>query len=62
VIIFITAVTCIVYTIIYAGDNGEGNGVVFLNTSKFLNVIGFAIYSYEGIGVILPVMELTAEP
>jgi proton-coupled amino acid transporter len=36
--------------------------IVFLNSSKFLNVIGFAIYSYEGIGVILPVMELTAQP
>ena len=27
--------------------------------NKFLNVIGFAVYAYEGIGVVIPVMEIT---
>lgn len=62
IIIFVTAIACIVYTGVYASEHGEAAGTVFLNSSKFLNVIGFAIYSYEGIGVILPVMELTAQP
>jgi hypothetical protein len=36
--------------------------IEFINVSKFLNVIGFAAYSYEGVGTVLPIMELTAHP
>ena len=34
----------------------------FINEGTFLNVIGFAVYAYEGIGVVLPVMDITEKP
>lgn len=30
-----------------------------INSEFFLEMIGFAVYSYEGIGVVLPVYEIT---
>jgi amino acid permease len=59
VIIFVTAIVVIVYTIIYAAKNPIGEGIEVFNSNTFLNVIGFAVYSYEGIGIIIPVMDIT---
>lgn len=34
----------------------------FINTKYFLDMIGFAIYCYEGVGIVLPVLDITANP
>ena len=41
--------------------DGFATDVVSINTSTFLNVIGFSVYAYEGIGVILPIMEIAED-
>jgi len=33
-----------------------------LNNETYLSFVGFSIYSWEGIGVIMPIMEATAKP
>jgi len=51
---------------VYGVKEGVQNGFKtdnnFINTDTFLTVIGFAAYSYEGIGLILPIMETTSRP
>lgn len=64
-LIFITAITIIVYSILHIRDKGFdkwGEGVDAINESTWLTMIGSAIYSFEGIGVVLPIMEVTANP
>lgn len=63
-IILFTFVVIIVYTAIRLSDNeGKiGPEVQFINPELFIDVIGFAIYSYEGIGVVLPIMDVCACP
>lgn len=59
--IAITIITIIVYSI--KKDVSDGNhfdDLVALNTETWPDTIGFAVYAYEGIGVILPVMDITA--
>ena len=34
----------------------------FINTQTFTDAIGFSVYAFEGIGMILPVQEITANP
>jgi proton-coupled amino acid transporter len=55
----ITTVIVIVYTIIYATKHPVAEGIEVINSKTFLNVVGFAVYSYEGIGIIIPVMDIT---
>lgn len=33
-----------------------------INTASFTDAIGFSVYSFEGIGIILPVMDITSDP
>ena len=61
-LILATTIVIIVYASMHAAENGFGKGVVFLNKTLFLDMIGFAVYSYEGIGVILPIMDITEKP
>jgi len=53
-----TAAVVLVYAGVHISDNGIGPEVEFINPTGYLYVIGFAIYTYEGIGVVLPVMDL----
>jgi len=40
-----------------------GNPVVYkLSTVSYGHAIGFSVYTFEGIGVILPIMDVTAKP
>jgi proton-coupled amino acid transporter len=61
-IILFTVTTIVVYTIIEADNTGFAPDPVFLNTSNFLDIIGFAVYCYEGVGLVLPVLEITSRP
>lgn len=45
-----------------AAQNGFKVDNQFLNTETFLTVVGFAAYTYEGIGLIIPIMETTNRP
>ena len=38
-------------------ENGPGPGFVPINYSLFWNTVGFAVYSFEGIGVVMPIMS-----
>ena len=64
IMIIITVITVCVYAGIEIGDNGgwDTKGVSFINTSLWPNAIGFSVYAFEGIGVILPIMEVTERP
>jgi len=39
-----------------------GPGLVPVNDQRYQLFIGFAIYSFEGIGVVMPIMHSCSEP
>ena len=43
-------------------NDGLKNDVEFINQKTFTDAIGFSVYAFEGIGMILPVQEITANP
>ena len=53
---------------IYAGLELKENGNTFseqtepINTKTFMSFIGLASYTFEGIGIIIPIMETTSRP
>lgn len=57
ILIISTILIIITYGLIHLKNNGWGEGVVAVNYNTYFNMIGFAVYSYEGIGVILPIMD-----
>ena len=63
IMIIVTIVIVCVYAGIEVGDHGwDTKDVVFLNTATWPNAIGFSVYAFEGIGVILPILEVTDRP
>jgi amino acid permease len=62
IIIVIMITAQVIYAGIYASKHGIGKGLEPINTKVYLEMVGFAVYSYEGIGVVLPVSEITAVP
>lgn len=63
IMILVTVIILIVYSILRIDKFGyPTQDYQFLNEATFLNVIGFAVYAYEGIGVVIPVMDITAKP
>jgi proton-coupled amino acid transporter len=69
-LILITTITICIYNIMKI-KNPDPNpkiggwapdGVYAINPNTWLNMVGFSVYSYEGIGIILPIMDLTAKP
>ena len=62
VLILVTTIVILVYAFIHAAEEGMGKGVYAINPTLWLDMIGFSVYSYEGIGVILPILEITEKP
>lgn len=60
-IIFATVVVIFVFCGLFVSKFGWAEQPQLINDSKFMNIIGFAIYAYEGIGVVIPVMEITED-
>jgi hypothetical protein len=52
----------IVFGFIKVKDHGWGTDIKLFNEATWLSIIGSAIYSYEGIGVVLPIVEVTENP
>jgi hypothetical protein len=44
------------YSIIIINENGIESSVVSLNPNGMWSMVGFSIYVYEGIGILMPVM------
>ncbi len=50
------------YCILDIQDNGFGPGIEFYKDNTVWTSIGFSIYVYEGIGVVMPIMKASAVP
>lgn len=61
IMIVVTLTTLMIYAGIEIHDNGFKK-VDALEQATFLDAIGSAVYSYEGIGVVLPIYEVTKNP
>eukprot|EP00347_Sterkiella_histriomuscorum_P012049 403370085 len=61
-LILITTIVILVYALIQLSKYGWGTGNQVFNTATWLTMIGSSVYSYEGIGVILPLLEVTEKP
>ena len=60
IMIIVTVIVICIYAGINVSDKGwDTKGVVFLNGALWPEPIGFSVYAFEGIGVILPIMEIT---
>jgi proton-coupled amino acid transporter len=64
VLILLTAATIVVFAILHLRDNDWqwATDTELFNDKTWLTVIGSAIFSYEGIGVVLPIIEVTEKP
>ncbi len=60
ILIFITAITILVFATIHIKEKGYkwGVGVDIINEKTWLTMIGSAIYSFEGVGVVLPILDV----
>ena len=61
----------VVFTIVYVTIQAAGKlseqtepapGIEFVNPEGWINTLGFTIYCYEGIGVVMPIMATTEKP
>ena len=60
VMIILTMVVICVYAGIDVGKDGwQGASLQAFNPSLWPDAIGFSVYTFEGIGIILPVMDIT---
>ena len=63
IMIVITILVVVVYgSYELAREGNQISTVPFINTQTYADAIGFSVYCFEGIGVILPVQDITAKP
>ena len=62
ILIFITIITVSAYCIWLLNTEGLGPGLEASNPSSFWATVGFVIYSYEGIGIVMPILSKAREP
>ena len=43
-------------------QGGKGPGIVAFNSSEYLTTLGMCIYGFEGIGVVMPIMQTCDSP
>lgn len=56
-VICVTVIVVVCYCTTSLVNNGTAEGVVAFNKSSFLITLGFVFYAYEGIGVVMPIMQ-----
>ena len=62
-LIVITMIVVVIYAGVDMGKDGSHfKEVYFWNPKTWFKGIGFAVYAYEGIGIIMPVQDITAHP
>lgn len=61
-LILITAIVLSVYSLTFIYRQGIAPDIVSYNSQGLLASLGFAIYSFEGIAVVMPIMQSCAEP
>ena len=62
-LILLTMISVSVYCIsIMLEKQSFGPNLIAYNPDGFWIMVGFAIYAYEGIGVVMPIMQASAEP
>ncbi|CDW89459.1 UNKNOWN [Stylonychia lemnae] len=62
VLILVTVVTIIAYSSQSVVDHGWGEGDELLNKGAFLSMIGSSITAFEGIGIVIPLLDITEKP
>lgn len=69
IMVAVTVITCMAYATADVSKEGwtpdypgeTGHGLPAFNSKLWPNCIGFAVYAFEGIGVILPIQDITAD-
>jgi len=63
ILIAVTVIVIMIYGAMKLKDRGSMLSTVpFFNTVSYADAIGFSVYGYEGIGMIMPVQDITANP
>jgi hypothetical protein len=61
--IMVTIITVMVYAAVNLNDGGNRlNTIYAVNPVTWHTSIGFSIYTFEGIALVLPVQDVTAQP
>ncbi len=62
ILILFTVIVILVYSSIDASDYGFSKETQVFNSDTWLTFVGSAVFSFEGIGVVIPILEVTKEP
>uniref|UniRef100_A0A7S3G106 Amino acid transporter transmembrane domain-containing protein n=1 Tax=Strombidium rassoulzadegani TaxID=1082188 RepID=A0A7S3G106_9SPIT len=63
IMIVLTLIVVVIYGARELAEKGSQIKTVdFINSQTYADAIGFSVYCFEGIGVILPVQDITANP